>query len=155
MSGSSGSRTEDETQVGDARLDETGVGTARDGSPSGEPADAAAAADVHDLLATSTEAGRLERARKLADEVQFLVADAELVIAAVSSYNVLIDAGSRRIVHGCRDFQGQARSGKLCKHVAAVLLALDAAVSLPVVRELVAEGAGWGLEVVTRFGSGR
>lgn len=114
-------------------------------------------------LAACTEAGRLKRAVKLVDQVNFLIADGELVIAAVANYNVVIDVAARRIQHGCRDFQGQASSRHLCKHVAATILALDEQQSLTIAAEL-AEGAAapdagvvvpWRFEVITRFTPGR
>ena len=111
------------------------------------------------LLARCTEAGRLDRARKLAAKVTFQLADAELVIAGVGNYNVVIDAVARRIQHGCRDFQGQSGARRLCKHVAATLLALDEDKALPIARALAeavdAPSVGvvpsWSFEVITRF----
>lgn len=114
-------------------------------------------------LAACTEAGRLKRAVKLVDQVKFLIADGGLVIAAVANYNVVIDVAARRIQHGCRDFQGQASSRHLCKHVAATVLALDEQQSVSIAVEL-AEGAAapdagvvvpWRFEVITRFAPGR
>ncbi len=112
-----------------------------------------------EFLAKCTERGRLDRARKLASKVEFLIADGELAIAAVANYNVVVDVVAHRIQHGCRDFQGQAGSRRLCKHVAAKLLALDKNTGLLISREL-AESAEapsvgvvplWSLEVITRF----
>lgn len=121
--------------------------------------DASRTDDVAELLAACTEAKRLARAAKLAGEVDFLIGDGELIIAAVAKYNVVIDVAARRIQHGCRDFRGQAPSRHLCKHVAATLLALDPPLGQRIAREL-AEGAAappsgvvvpWQLEVITRF----
>ena len=115
------------------------------------------------FLARCTEAGRLERARKLAAKVTFQLDDAELVIAAVGNYNVVIDAVARRIQHGCRDFHGQSSARRLCKHVAATLLALDEEKALPIAQGL-AEAAEapavgvvpeWRFEVINRFTPGR
>jgi len=112
-----------------------------------------------ELLAVCTEAGRFERARKIVAKVDLQISDSELVIAAVANYNVVIDIAARRIQHGCRDFQSQASSRHLCKHVAATLMALDEAIVLPIAKEL-AEGAQapstgvvvpWAFEVITRF----
>ena len=114
-------------------------------------------------LAACTEARRLKRAVALADQVDFLIADGDLIIAAVANYNVVIDVAARRIQHGCRDFQGQAPSRHLCKHIAATVLALDDQQSLTIAAEL-AEGAAapdagivvpWKFEVITRFTPGR
>ena len=145
-----------------------GAGSAdADANVAADAADAAApqepVADLLDraveALAECTESGRLTRARKLIDKVVFAVADDELVIAAVANYNVVIDIGGRRIQHGCRDFQGQARSRHLCKHVAATLLALKPEQALSIAEEL-AEGARapaagvvvpWRFEVISRF----
>jgi hypothetical protein len=119
----------------------------------------AAPATVAEYLAACTEAGRLQRARKITNEVEFVVADDALVIAAVAKYNVVIDIGTHRIQHGCRDFQTQARTRHLCKHVAATVLALEEEQGLTIAAEL-AEGAGaprtgvvvpWSFEVITRF----
>jgi hypothetical protein len=116
-----------------------------------------------EMLATCCEAKRLERARTLAAKVGFQVADAELVIAAVANYNVVLDIKARRIQHGCRDFQGQAAERRLCKHVAAAILALGADACRTIATEL-AEGvaaasagevAPWSFEVITRFTPGR
>ena len=114
-------------------------------------------------LAACTEARRLKRAVTLADQVNFLIADGDLIIAAVANYNVVIDVAARRVQHGCRDFQGQAPSRHLCKHIAATVLALDDQQSLTIAAEL-AEGAAapdagivvpWKFEVITRFTPGR
>ena len=128
------------------------------------PQDAATGLDAAaELLAACTEAGRLKRAVKLVDQVDFLIADDELIIAGVANYNVVIDVAARRIQHGCRDFQGQAPSRHLCKHVAATVLALDEQQSLTIAAEL-ADGAAapdvgivvpWRFEVITRFTPGR
>lgn len=114
---------------------------------------------VAELLAKCTDKGRLGRARKLVDKVTYAVAEDELIIAAVAKYNVVVDVTNRRIQHGCRDFQGQARKRHLCKHVAATLLALESQRVLAIAKEL-ADGARapasgvvvpWRLEVITRF----
>ena len=125
-----------------------------------EPRDQAVQAleQVVELLAECTEEGRLARAQKLAAKVTCQVAEDELIIAAVANYNVVVDVENRRIQHGCRDFQGQARKLCLCKHVAATLLALEPNRALLIAREL-ANGAqpvsgvvaAWRLEVITRF----
>lgn len=155
--------TDDTNAQPDPASDDTQTSAAGTGTQAGASADAGTAAsagrarqdELRTLLARRTEEGRLGRAEKLADKVSLQVAEADLVIAAVGSYNVVIDAEARRLLHGCRDFQGQAREGRLCKHAAAVFLALDPAAALPMLRSLCAEGSAWGLEVVTRFGSNR
>ena len=96
--------------------------------------------DVTTLLAACTEAGRLKRAIKLADQVDFQFSDGELIIAAVANYNVVIDVSARRIQHGCRDFQGQAPTRHLCKHVAATVIGLGKPLSAQIAHEL-AQGA--------------
>lgn len=114
-------------------------------------------------LAACTEAGRLQRARKLVGAVVFVVADNELVIAAVAKYNVVIDVAARRVQHGCRDFQAQAATRHLCKHVAATILALESEQSLSIAAELAAGASAprtgvvvpWRFEVITRFAPGR
>ena len=128
------------------------------------PTDGAAGLDeATELLAKCTEAGRLKRATKLVDQVDFMIAEGEFIYAAVAKYNVVIDVAARCIQHDCRDFQGQAPSRHLCKHVAATVLALDASQSLAISAEL-AEGAGapaagavvpWRFEVIRRFTPGR
>ena len=103
---------------------------------------------VAELLAECTETGRLARAHKLAGKVTCQVDKDDVV-----------DITNRRIQHGCRDFQGQARKLCLCKHVAATLLALEPQRALSIVQELAngarapASGvvAAWRLEVITRF----
>lgn len=106
-----------------------------------------------ELLAVRTEEGRLGRARKLAGKVGFGVREPDLVVASVGKYNVVVDADARRIQHACRDFRGQFPEGRLCKHVAAVLLALDREIALPVLESLAAPGSDWSLEVIKAFGS--
>lgn len=123
------------------------------------PPDDVAVDAVAEHLVACTESGRLQRARKLVGEVEFVIADEALVIAAVAKYNVVIDIEGRRIQHGCRDFHGQATERRLCKHVAATVLALDREQGLSIAEELSA-GAGaprtgvvvpWRFEVITRF----
>ena len=137
------------------------------------PADDAPSLDeATALLAKCTEEGRLKRAAKLVDRVDFLLGEGELIIAAVEAkYNVVVDVAKRRQQRAdmvrravdCRDFQGQAPSRHLCKHVAATVLALSPSQSLDISREL-AEGAGapaagvvvpWRFEVIRRFTPGR
>lgn len=117
---------------------------------------------VADLLAACTEAGRLKRATTIAAKVDFLLGDGELIIAAVAKYNVVIDTAARCIQHGCRDFQSQAPTRHLCKHVAATILALDEPLARRIAEELAecaaAPEAGvvvpWKFEVITRFTPG-
>ena len=101
-----------------------------------------------ELLGRITEAGRLARAGKLVSEVAFQVADRELVIAGVGKYNVVVDGNAGRVLHGCRDSQSQAREGMLCKHVAAVLLALDEDHALEIIEGLLAEQGEWHLDII-------
>ncbi|MFQ5744030.1 MAG: SWIM zinc finger family protein [Acidobacteriota bacterium] len=108
------------------------------------------------LLAMRTEKGRLERASKLAGKVLVQVGTPELIIAAVSSYNVVIDATAQRILHGCRDFQREARAGRLCKHVAAVLLDIEVSLALPILRTLAEDEGYWELDMIApRVGASR
>jgi hypothetical protein len=101
-----------------------------------------------ELLGRTTETGRLGRAGKLVSEVVFQVADRELVIAGVGKYNVVIDGKAGRVLHGCRDAQSQAREGRLCKHVAAVLLALDEDHAMEIIEGLLAEQGDWYLDII-------
>ena len=101
-----------------------------------------------ELLGRTTETGRLKRGAKLVSEVVFQVADRELVIAGVGKYNVVIDGKAGRILHGCRDSQTQAREGMLCKHVAAVLLALDESHALEILEGLAEEQGNWHLDII-------
>ena len=125
-------------------------------------ADTASIDDVAEQLAGCTESGRLQRARKLVGEVEFVIADDALVIAAVAKYNVVIEIEGRRIQHGCRDFQGQAATRQLCKHVAATVLALAPEQALMIAEELSAGASAprtgvvvpWRFEVITRFTPG-
>jgi hypothetical protein len=118
--------------------------------------------EVAALLVHCTEAGRLKRATKLVDKVDFLLGDGELIIAAVANYNVVIDIAARRIQHGCRDFRGQAAARHLCKHVAATVMALDESLARQLAAELAECAAAppsgvvvpWRLEVITRFTPG-
>lgn len=92
------------------------------------------------------------RARREAGKVQFLIAGPDLWIAAASAYNVVIDVSAKRVQHGCRDFLGQARERRLCKHVAALLLAMDREVALEVLRSLTVPYGEWHLEVIAARG---
>lgn len=107
-----------------------------------------------DLLALCTEAKRLDRAGKEHKRVHLQVDGPDLFLAAVSSYNVVIDLESRRIQHGCRDFLGQGREGKLCKHVAALLLAIDEGAAVTILRGLTDPDGDWHLEVIGARGFG-
>jgi hypothetical protein len=113
-----------------------------------EPAD-----ELLDLLALCTEAKRLQRADKESGRVHLQVDGPDLFLAAVSTYNVVLDLDARRVQHGCRDFLTEARSGRLCKHVAALLLAIDREAALAAARGLTDPDGGWHLEVIgARFG---
>jgi hypothetical protein len=107
-----------------------------------------------DLLALCTEGKRLSRAEAERKRVHLQIDGPDLFLAAVSSYNVVLDLQSRRIQHGCRDFLGQARDGRLCKHVAALLLAIDEEVAITVLRDLTDPDGGWHLEVIGARGFG-
>lgn len=107
-----------------------------------------------DLLALCTESKRLSRAGKERGRVHLQVDGPDLFLAAVSSYNVVLDLQARRIQHGCRDFLGQGREGRLCKHVAALLLAIDESTALEVLRALTDPDGGWHLEVIGARGFG-
>lgn len=126
----------------------SGEGAGAGGSPGSTPGPP----DVLlEALGVCTESGRLERARELAADVVFQVADPPLALATVSSYNVVIDGDHHKIVHACRDFRTQAPAGMLCKHVAAVLLAMEAEQALPVARNVADPDGGWRLENIRRF----
>lgn len=128
---------------------------------SGAEADAAAAEALEATLASCTESGRLARASKLVGKVDFLLPDGELIIGAVANYNVVIDISARCIQHGCRDFQGQAPTMHLCKHVAATIMSLDPEVAARIASELADSAAAptgvvplWRFEVITKFTPG-
>lgn len=108
--------------------------------------------ELEQLLERFTEEGRLRRARSERRQVSLQVDGPELYLAAVGNYNVVLDTTHRRIQHGCRDFLGQARERRLCKHVAALLLAVDPEVALEVLRGLADPTGGWGLEVIAARG---
>lgn len=108
-----------------------------------------------DLLALCVEDKRLGRAEKEEKRVLLSVDEPTLFIAAVSKYNVVLDIEARRIQHGCRDFLGQAREGRLCKHVAALLLAIERDTAIEVLRGLTAPRSDWHLEVIGARGFGR
>lgn len=120
-----------------------------------EPADADVAGEVDELLLRCTEPKRLARARKERNAVVLQIDGPTLWIAAASTYNVVLDVNAKRIQHGCRDFLGQARDGMLCKHVAAVLLAIDPFVAWRVLEELTQPHGSWHLEVIAARGFGR
>jgi hypothetical protein len=101
-----------------------------------------------ELLGRVTEAGRLGRGATLVSEVVFQVADRELVIAGVGKYNVVIDGNACRVLHGCRDAQSQAREGRLCKHVAAVLLALDEDHAMEIIEDLAGSRSNWHVDII-------
>ncbi len=117
-----------------------------------DPSSADEQLELLELLALCTEAKRLTRARKEASKVHFLTAGPDLWIAAASAYNVVLDLTAKRVQHGCRDFLGQARERRLCKHVAALLLAMDRDVALEVIRGLAVPYGEWHLEVIAARG---
>jgi hypothetical protein len=108
-----------------------------------------------DLLALCTETKRLARAEKEAGKVQFLVDGPDLWIAAVGAYNVVLDLGASRLQHGCRDFQGEVRERRLCKHVAGLLLAIDEEVAIPILERIVDPVGDWHLEAMVARGFGK
>ena len=108
-----------------------------------------------ELLALCTEAKRLARAEKEVAKVQFLIDGPDLWIAAVSAYNVVLDLGASRLQHGCRDFQGEVRERRLCKHVAGLLLAIDEGVAVRVLERIVDPAGDWHLEAMVARGFGK
>ena len=108
-----------------------------------------------DLLALCTEAKRLARAEKEVSKVHRLVDGPDLWIASVSAYNVVLDLPASRLQHGCRDFQGQVRERHLCKHVAALLLAIEEDVAIRVLERIVDPAGDWHLEVMVARGFGK
>lgn len=107
--------------------------------------------EIEELLAGCMDEGRRSRAAGLVSDVELLIHEPDLVIAAVSSYNVSVDAHSRRVVHGCRDFRSRAPAGGLCKHVGAVLMALDPVEARSIVEGILARDGGWRLECIQRY----
>ncbi len=107
-----------------------------------------------DLLAACTESKRLDRASKEAARVVFQFDGPDLYLASVSSYHVVVDAGARRVQHGCRDFLTESRASRLCKHVAAVLLAMEESTALAVLRGLADPHGdqGWHVEAMAARG---
>ncbi len=108
-----------------------------------------------ELLALCTETKRLARAEKEVAKVEFLIDGPDLWIAAVSSYNVVLDLKASRLQHGCRDFQGEVRERRLCKHVAGLLLAIDEAVAVRVLERIVDPAGDWHLEAMVARGFGK
>ena len=108
-----------------------------------------------DLLALCTEAKRLARAEKEVGKVQFLIDGPDLWIASVSAYNVVLDLTASRLQHGCRDFQGEVRERRLCKHVAGLLLAIDEEVAIGVLQRIVDPAGDWHLEAMVARGFGK
>ena len=86
---------------------------------------------------------------------QFAVAGPELWLASVGTYNVVLDLTASRLQHGCRDFQGQVQERRLCKHVAGLLLAIDAEVAVAVLERIVDPAGDWHLEAMTARGFGK
>lgn len=106
-------------------------------------------AERRELLEHITESGRLQRAEKLTGRVRLQVASPTLYFAAVTTYNVVLDIGNRRVQHGCRDFLGEARQGRICKHVAALFLYLDPKVVRAAIEGLGNPDSDWHLEVIS------
>ncbi|MFQ5918506.1 MAG: DUF72 domain-containing protein [Thermoplasmata archaeon] len=88
-----------------------------------------------ELLAGLTTKPRLERAQGLLGDVE-VDRDQGRVEAGVREYTVVIDPDGRVLQHDCPDWLKNIPMGPLCKHVAAVLLALPRKEAISVLADL-------------------
>ncbi|MCL7413312.1 MAG: DUF72 domain-containing protein [ANME-2 cluster archaeon] len=78
---------------------------------------------VEEQLLKFTDEGRLGRGREIRD-ITILKDEPGLLVADVDGYSVFVDYGGCCILHDCQDWRRGISRQRVCKHVAALLLAM-------------------------------
>ncbi len=108
--------------------------------------------DITPVLRKLSTRPRIDRARRVVVEGVQIDSTTPIIQSRVGNYAVVIDADSRRIGHNCEDWRKNIPDGPLCKHVAAVFIALPADMSLSVLTDLRDRRETWRLEYLEEEG---
>ena len=99
---------------------------------------------VDGMLRLLTDGRRLARARKIGREViEVEELSDERLVARVKDYRVVIDLEKRIILHDCADWSRVGARLSLCKHVAALMLAIEPSYAKRILREILERRGEW------------
>jgi uncharacterized protein YecE (DUF72 family) len=100
--------------------------------------------NFEDLLRSLVDDRRLKRAECIKDDELKLVKEtSERVEAVIRGYHIIIEVGSRTILHDCADWSRVLPNKRLCKHVAKLLLTIDREKASEILRKIDAEKDTW------------
>ncbi len=87
---------------------------------------------------------RLRRAEEIKDsELTIQKQDSARVEATIRNYRIIIDAEATTISHYCADWEKVITTGKLCKHVAKLLLSINRENASEILRKMYAQKKNW------------
>ena len=96
------------------------------------------------MLRSFVDANRLKRAERIKDdELKVVKETSKRIEAVVRDYHIIIDVGSRTILHDCADWSRVLPNKRLCKHVAKLLLTIDREKASEILRKIDAEKDAW------------
>jgi uncharacterized protein YecE (DUF72 family) len=100
--------------------------------------------DFESLIRYFVPTERLERAEQIKDDELLINNQTEKrVEATIRDYHILIEPGSKVILHDCADWAKISATKKLCKHVAKLFLSMNRESATAVLRKLYAAEDEW------------
>jgi len=97
-----------------------------------------------DQLTSLMGESRLARALTISDdEARIDVANKERIEAHVRDYMLVMDRGSKTILHDCGDWERAVETRQLCKHIGKVLLSIPGDVALDWAEEVQSDIEKW------------
>lgn len=101
-------------------------------------------ASFEGLLHSFVDDRRLKRAERIKDdELKVVKETSGRIEAVIRGYHIIIDVGSRTILHDCADWSRVLPNKRLCKHVAKLLLTIDREKASEILRKIDAEKDAW------------
>ena len=101
-------------------------------------------ASFEGLLHSFVDDRRLKRAECIKDdELKVVKETSGRIEAVIRGYHIIIDVGSRTILHDCADWSRVLPNKRLCKHVAKLLLTIDREKALEILRKIDAGKDAW------------
>lgn len=101
---------------------------------------------VADLLMRFTDAGRLDRAERMDEELRITHSSAEHVKAEVKDYYIEVDLAGKALRHNCDDWRKGMGSKRMCKHVDRLFLSLPPRQSRKILKRIWEERDDWSFE---------
>jgi uncharacterized protein YecE (DUF72 family) len=99
---------------------------------------------LEELLRYFVAVGRLERARTIADsDLTIIKQTNERIEATIREYHIVVDPQQKTVSHDCADWEKIMSTGKLCKHIAKLLLSIDVKKATTILEQVYKEKEAW------------